>query len=143
MTGLWACTLAPLPSAHSARPAQSHVSKVLIFGSQLYLHKPEGSHSRLVCKCWTMPFTVVDRSKVGQREDRLSHCKLCPVCPAAPVTAEKQKNRKDYAFRRQVNEKPRVIPGCPEPVTSGYWGQHNCSMADIRYCKQLHTPALP
>ena len=25
----------------------------------------------------------------------------------------KEKKRKDYAFRRQFNEKPRIIPGCP------------------------------
>ncbi len=25
----------------------------------------------------------------------------------------KQKKGKDYAFRRQFNEKPSVIPGCP------------------------------
>ncbi len=27
---------------------------------------------------------------------------------------EKEKKRKDYAFRRQFNEKPSIIPGCPE-----------------------------
>ena len=27
--------------------------------------------------------------------------------------ARKEK-RKDYAFRRQFNEKPSIIPGCPE-----------------------------
>ena len=26
----------------------------------------------------------------------------------------KGKERKDYAFRRQVNEKPSIMPGCPE-----------------------------
>jgi len=25
----------------------------------------------------------------------------------------KEKKRKDYAFRRQFNEKPSIIPGCP------------------------------
>ena len=25
-----------------------------------------------------------------------------------------EKKRKDYAFRRQFNEKPSIIPGCPE-----------------------------
>jgi len=24
-----------------------------------------------------------------------------------------EKKRKDYAFRRQFNEKPSIIPGCP------------------------------
>ena len=27
--------------------------------------------------------------------------------------ARKEKKRKDYAFRRQFNEKPSIIPGCP------------------------------
>ena len=27
---------------------------------------------------------------------------------------KKEKKRKDYAFRRQFNEKPSIIPGCPE-----------------------------
>ena len=26
---------------------------------------------------------------------------------------KKEKKRKDYAFRRQINEKPSIIPGCP------------------------------
>ncbi len=25
-----------------------------------------------------------------------------------------EKKRKDYTFRRQFNEKPSIIPGCPE-----------------------------
>ncbi len=29
----------------------------------------------------------------------------------------KEKKRKDYAFRRQFNEKPSVIPGCPGQQT--------------------------
>jgi len=28
----------------------------------------------------------------------------------------KGKERKDYAFRRQFNEKPRTIPGCPDTL---------------------------
>ncbi len=30
------------------------------------------------------------------------------------VVSEKKKKRKDYAFRRQFNEKPSIIPGCPD-----------------------------
>ncbi len=29
-----------------------------------------------------------------------------------------EKKRKDYAFRRQFNEKPSIIPGCPGPYTT-------------------------
>jgi len=29
------------------------------------------------------------------------------------ATLEKEKERKDYAFWRQSNEKPRIILGCP------------------------------
>jgi len=32
----------------------------------------------------------------------------------------KEKKRKDYAFRRQLNEKPGIIPGCPEGLGI-YW----------------------
>jgi hypothetical protein len=32
-----------------------------------------------------------------------------------PQNARKEKKRKDYAFRRQFNEKPSVIPGCSGP----------------------------
>ena len=28
----------------------------------------------------------------------------------------KERKRKDYAFRRQFNEKPSLIPGCPGPL---------------------------
>jgi len=40
-------------------------------------------------------------------------CKQLPV-PAARCTASlpKRKRRKDYAFWRQSNEKPSIIPGC-------------------------------
>jgi len=33
-------------------------------------------------------------------------------CPHAAATAL-EKKRKDYAFWRQFNEKPSIIPGCP------------------------------
>ena len=29
-----------------------------------------------------------------------------------PMQKKKEKKRKDYAFRRQINEKPSIIPGC-------------------------------
>ena len=32
-------------------------------------------------------------------------------------TKSKEKKRKDYAFRRQFNEKPSIIPGCPETIS--------------------------
>jgi len=32
---------------------------------------------------------------------------------AAAAAAEKKRKRKDYTFRRQFNEKPSIIPGCP------------------------------
>jgi len=28
---------------------------------------------------------------------------------------EKKRKEKDYTFRRQLNEKPSIIPGCPGP----------------------------
>jgi hypothetical protein len=32
------------------------------------------------------------------------------------VKQRKEKKRKDYTFRRQFNEKPSIIPGCPGAV---------------------------
>jgi len=32
---------------------------------------------------------------------------------AANVFRKKEMKRKDYNFRRQFNEKPSIIPGCP------------------------------
>ena len=29
------------------------------------------------------------------------------------IVPKLEKKRKDYAFRRQFNEKPSIIPGCP------------------------------
>ena len=34
-------------------------------------------------------------------------------CMLVHKEIEKKSKRKDYAFRRQLNEKPSVIPGCP------------------------------
>ncbi len=31
----------------------------------------------------------------------------------ADIVERKKKERKDYTFRRQSNEKPSIIPGCP------------------------------
>ncbi len=43
---------------------------------------------------------------------------LGPACPQPEImiTARKEKKRKDYAFRRQFDEKPNIIPGCPGMV---------------------------
>ncbi len=30
-----------------------------------------------------------------------------------PKDTARKKKRKDYAFRRQFNEKPSIVPGCP------------------------------
>ena len=38
-----------------------------------------------------------------------------------PCRKEKEKKRKDYAFRRQYNEKPSIIPGCPGIGYSVLW----------------------
>ena len=41
------------------------------------------------------------------------HLLAVPVCKVSTIT-RKEKKRKDYAFRRQFNEKPSIIPGCPK-----------------------------
>ncbi len=38
------------------------------------------------------------------------------ICSITPHLADRKgKKRKDYAFRRQSDEKPSVIPSCPGP----------------------------
>ena len=37
--------------------------------------------------------------------------------PVRVSPERKEKKRKDYAFRRQFNEKPSIIPGCPGRVS--------------------------
>ncbi len=41
-------------------------------------------------------------------------------------TKEKEKKRKDYAFRRQFNEKPSIIPGCPGSA------DHSCTFCEAQ-----------
>ena len=36
------------------------------------------------------------------------------ILPLQMHANRKEKKRKDYAFWRQFNEKPSIIPGCPE-----------------------------
>ena len=38
---------------------------------------------------------------------------LADQCLQSEKRKEKKKKRKDYAFWRQFNEKPSIIPGCP------------------------------
>ena len=43
-----------------------------------------------------------------------SPCNISKHCKqSSPVKIQKEKKRKDYAFRRQFDVKPSVIPGCP------------------------------
>jgi len=57
---------------------------------------------------------------------------------------EKKENRKDYAFRRQFNEKPSIIPGCPGVCSYNglpvgridnfkYLGLHVCASGDMSH----------
>jgi len=39
---------------------------------------------------------------------------------AGSAIQQKEKKRKDYAFRRQFVEKPSIIPGCPEQYNTPY-----------------------
>jgi len=41
------------------------------------------------------------------------HC--CHDLQSTERSQEKKTKRKDYTFRRQFDEKPSVIPGCPGP----------------------------
>jgi len=44
---------------------------------------------------------------------RLGHTCKAVTCTTIP---SKEKNRKDYTFRRQFNEKPSIILGCPPTI---------------------------
>ena len=47
----------------------------------------------------------------------------------------KEKIRKDYAFRRQCNEKPSLIPGCPGPKSdTNRHSQHDVSSNQQSTC---------
>ncbi len=48
--------------------------------------------------------------------------KSTSVLSLTACTLRKEKKRKDYAFWRQFNEKPSIIPGCPDACILGvYW----------------------
>ena len=42
-------------------------------------------------------------------------------CRQEEQAGRKEKTRKDYAFRRQFNEKPSIIPGCPVAGWHKHW----------------------
>jgi len=50
-----------------------------------------------------------------------SPCNISKHCKqSSPVKTQKEKKRKDYAFRRQFDVKPSVIPGCPSVKIHDY-----------------------
>jgi len=40
---------------------------------------------------------------------------------AALLIEKKRKEKKDYAFWRLFNEKPSIIPGCPDTADTWSW----------------------
>jgi len=56
----------------------------------------------------------------GQLSNKLVWCLRKLLQNRQPSTAISRsfKKRKDYAFRRQFDEKPIIIPGCPEADSS-------------------------
>jgi hypothetical protein len=50
--------------------------------------------------------------KVKVQSDTASHDHVFTDVTTG-VNADIEKKRKDYTFRRQFNEKPSIIPGCP------------------------------
>ena len=44
----------------------------------------------------------------------------------------KGKKRKDYAFRRQFNEKPSIIPGCPGSAEDNLQSEGTCNSRRFR-----------
>jgi len=49
----------------------------------------------------------------GQLLDEKPLPLLSLLCFSSACSSDGEKKRKDYAFRRQFNEKPSIIPGCP------------------------------
>ena len=47
---------------------------------------------------------------------------------------EKKFKRKDYAFRRQLNEMPNIIPGCPGGSCKTY---HKLDFASTTLCRSM------
>jgi len=67
------------------------------------------------------------------------HYHLC-MTPFLHEMKRKEKKRKDYAFRRQFNEKPSIIPGCPDPFCMHIPGHIALKSAGFSIkAYQLHT----
>ena len=48
-----------------------------------------------------------------------------------------EKKRKDYAFRRQFNEKPSTIPGCPGAISLCSCNMHSYSAVEHVSCATM------
>ena len=48
----------------------------------------------------------------------LATCRGNHNAPFSSCQMQQEKKRKDYAFRRQFNEKPSIMPGCPGPIAA-------------------------
>ena len=59
----------------------------------------------LLCRQYPLPLPVMPAT-MSEKQRKAKKRK---------ATKRKEKKRQDYAFRRQFNEKPSMIPGCPEP----------------------------
>ena len=55
------------------------------------------------------------------------------------VRAVYLKKRKDYTFRRQFNEKPSIIPGCPAFGISSHPRELEAERSRTRRCNGLKT----
>ena len=61
---------------------------------------------------------ILEYWKVARYDQQAAHDDNCgfassPKLPMKKDPIEKEKKRKDYAFWRQFNEKPSIVPGCP------------------------------
>ncbi len=54
------------------------------------------------------------------------------------VATKRKKGKKDYAFRRQFNEKPSIIPGCPGLCCHISWAMLSLLVACIT-CKKVKS----
>jgi len=89
-------------------PLQEEIESLFVSVRDIILAKPSEDIAELAGLINSSP----RRRRMQELQlDDLQH--LLQVSSQLPMNHCSCKKRQDYAFRRQCNEKPSVIPGCP------------------------------